>query len=188
MGKIDEKVKAIANEADLVNAKYKSAASKFSDAGMVAHAMEWKPSLMKRVNANGDIENVTLRIRILGASAERDIQLRFQPGNHTGKSICEAVAQKEQISPSEARIFSLWVISKSLEVQVRPNVDIVELMSRWNEWMLKYTHYSDSANSAHAINQYVFCYKREASISLNEEASMISNASAKMLYGLVRFE
>ena len=59
----------------------------------------------------------------------------------TPQIVCDAIADKQDLAPEEASMFSMWIISKDLgtlksqlELQVRPDQDLFALMVLWNNW------------------------------------------------------
>ena len=131
--------------------KFKSAAeSQIRGVTQSSNVITWKPMLQRHVNASGEVEFVSIRVRLLNGDTEHDFNARFEPGCLYAENICEAIAEKEGLSEDESRLFSLWVISKDLgsyyfisishrlnliiELQVRPKQDIFELMVNWNQW------------------------------------------------------
>jgi hypothetical protein len=162
-------------------AKFKSVISEVEEA-----VSTWKQPLRRHVNHdNGKIEFVTILVRVLNGDAEHDFHARFTEPVLTVSTICKAIAEKEQLSEQEAQLFSLWVIAKDLELQIRPDQDIFGLMIFWNKWMLKYTHFPEAENAQHRINHHWFVYRREASISISEEQKWAGTISNSLLFGEV---
>ena len=85
-----------------------------SNTSLSEHSLDWKPPLRKFLNAQGEVQTVTIRVRIFSGGSEHDFQARFPAGQHTGGIICAAIAQKEQLTASEAKLFGLWVVSRDI--------------------------------------------------------------------------
>ncbi|KAI8925313.1 hypothetical protein BC831DRAFT_401319 [Entophlyctis helioformis] len=149
-----------------------------------ARQPEWRPPLQRHVNANREVQFVTIRVRVLNGDAEHDFHARFEPGVLTADLVCEAIAEKECLTAQQARLFGLWVVSKDLELQIRGKQDIFQLMIFWNRWMMKYTHFPEADNPAHPINRHWFVFRREACVSLVEESAYSrSDPVVRLLYG-----
>lgn len=55
----------------------------------------------------------------------------------------------------------------------------------WNRWVLKYTHFPEAQNPDHHVNHNWFVYRREASITLEEEKELASSRAKTLLFGEV---
>jgi hypothetical protein len=122
-------------------------------------------------------------VRIYHGESENTFSAKFAPNEHTAELICETIANREGLTDLERTLFSLWVVSKDLELQIRPQQDIFEVISVWNEWVVKYTHYPEAANPEHPINRHWFVYKREATVTLKEEKLCMRENSQLLIYG-----
>jgi hypothetical protein len=163
-------------------AKFKSAAE--VDASGVNKSGEWKQPLRRHINYNTQkVEFVTILVRVLNGEAEHDFHARFSEPVLRASIVCNAIAEKEQLSKGEAQLFSLWVVSKDLEIQIRPDQDIFALMVFWNKWVMKYTHFPEAENPQHPVNRHWFVYRREASVTLAEERRLVGNVGASLLFG-----
>ena len=116
---------------------------------------------------------------------EQDLQLRFGYSIVTPQIVCDAIADKHDLTQDEASMFSMWVISKDLELQMRPDQDLFALMVLWNNWVLKYTHFPESQDPKHAVNHNWFVYRRTASLSLEKEIANSNERTLKLLFGEV---
>ena len=74
-----------------------------------------------------------------------------------------------------------------LELQLRPDQDIFELMVFWNRWVMKYTHFPEAENAQHPVNRHWFVYRREASVTIAQEKRLAGNESISLLFGEVTF-
>jgi hypothetical protein len=101
-------------------AKFKTAAD--NNVKGVDEASGWKQPLRRHKNpTTGEVEFVTILVRVLSGDSgmikintEHDFQARFSSTTLTPEIVCEAIAEKEQLNPAEATLFSLWVVSKDL--------------------------------------------------------------------------
>ena len=62
------------------------------------------------------------------------MQFRFGFPVVTAKMVCEAIAERQDLTPEEASMFNMWVVSKDLELQIRPDQDLFGMMVIWNNW------------------------------------------------------
>jgi FERM central domain len=165
--------------------KFKSASEKPGNL-VIDYAMDWKPPLRRRINVWGEVEYVTVQVRIFHGDSEHDFSSRFLPNEHTAQIICDAIAAREGLNVKERKLFSIWIVGKDLELQVRSYQDIFEVVSVWNEWVVKYTHYPEAANPANPINRHWFVYRKEASISIKEEKALMRESGQLLVYGQAR--
>ncbi|KAI8916197.1 hypothetical protein EDD86DRAFT_231575 [Gorgonomyces haynaldii] len=133
----------------------------------------WKPPLRKHFSPYGEVDFVTIQVRIFTGITEHNFHAKFLPGHHTAEKICSAIAEKEGLTPPEAQLFSLWVAGRDIEIQLKPKEDVFALMEDWNAWVSKYTHYPESIDPAHPINQHWFLYRREASLTTKAEVFVL---------------
>jgi hypothetical protein len=96
-------------------AKFKSAAD--ASASGVNQSKEWKQPLRRHINPNTQkVEFVTILVRVLNGEAEHDFHARFSEPVLKASIVCTAIAEKEQLSLSESKLFSLWVVAKDLGI------------------------------------------------------------------------
>lgn len=78
-------------------------------------APEWKQPLKRHVNpATGETEFVTILVRVLSGDAEHDFHARFPNEALLPEAVCAAIAEKEMLDKDDAKLFTLWVVSKDL--------------------------------------------------------------------------
>ncbi|KAI9208087.1 FERM central domain-containing protein [Polychytrium aggregatum] len=152
--------------------------------GSQGAAAEWRPPLQRHTLPGGVIAFVTVRVRIMDGDSEHDYITKF-PGDQTlyVQMILDAVAARVNISPENKSLFGLWVVGRDLELQLRPKMDIFELMFRWTMWTEKYTHYPECGVPQHPINRHWFVYRREISITKQIESTVTEEACIRLLYG-----
>jgi hypothetical protein len=68
-------------------------------------------------------------------------------------------------------------------LQIQPDKDIFALMVFWNKWMMKYTHYPEAENAQHPVNRHWFVFRREASVTIDEERKLGTNVALSLLFG-----
>lgn len=130
-------------------------------------------------------------VRVLSGDAEKDFHARFPPSPLLAKNVCKAIAEKERLNEAERGLFSLWVISKDLELQMKPDQDIFKLMTVWHRWLgtrsyfrvMKYTHFPESEDPQHQINRHWFIYRREAAVTLKQESQYAGFEAVNLLFG-----
>ncbi len=146
----------------------------------------WTQPLRKHINVNTEtVEYITINIRVL-SQVEHDFLARFPASDSLFCSlVMTTIAEREHLSTQESAMFSLWIISQDLELQIRPDQDLFALLGVWNRWMAKYTHYPEAEDPTHPINRHWFVYKREASVSVEAERKISGEYSLSMLYGEV---
>lgn len=171
----------------------KAAASVISKYKAVIHREEvqgsatWTPPLTRRVDADGNVEFLTIRVRMHVGDSERDFKAKYAGSLLTARQICESIAAKEDMSPVEAQMFGLWLVSTDLELQLQPKVDVHQVVRSWPHLMLKYTHIPEAENPAHEVNNHYFLYRREATLTINEERNLVGDRSLQFLYGQARW-
>ena len=111
------------------------------------------------------------------------MQLRFGYSIVTPRIVCAAIAEKQDLSQEEASMFSMWVVSKDLELQIRPDQDLFALMVTWKNWVLKYTHFPESEDPLHEVNHNWFVYRRTASLQLPIEIRLSNERALNLLFG-----
>ena len=146
-------------------------------------SMQWKPPLRRLLDKDGFVLNVTIRVRVYRGNTEHEVNTKFNVEDPTVADILTAICDKELLSPSERPLFSLWVVGKDLELQLRPSMGIFKVMDIWNVYVLKYTHFPEAVNAAHPINNHWFILRREASLTSAQEESMVKSASLQILFG-----
>ena len=70
-----------------------------------------------------------------------------------------------------------------IELQIRPNDDVFEMINNWHLWMSKYTHFPESANPNDPVNHQWLVYKREASLPLKLESKLVRDAAQLIIFG-----
>ncbi|KAI8907115.1 hypothetical protein DFJ77DRAFT_189724, partial [Powellomyces hirtus] len=147
-----------------------------------AREASWLPPLQRHIKPDDGTEFVTIRVRILNGDSEHDFNAKFPSGPLLGSRICKIIAEKEAL-PEAGHLFTLWIVAKDLELQIRPDVDIFAIMAQWNTMVLDYTHYPEAVDPTHPINRHWFVYRREASVTKNTEKRYSDDATVRLLYG-----
>ena len=174
--KIDQ---AIKKEKDSKNiARYKSRAD-------YKQQEKWQTPLQRRVNPDGSLIYQTVRVRVFSGDAEHDFVGKFPSGELLSSKICKAIADKERLDEREAGLFSLWVIAKDIEIQVRKDDDLFKLMIYWHKWVFKYTHFPEAINPKNEINQYWLVYRRSAHIPVDLEIKLAGKMALELIFGEV---
>ncbi|KAJ3184955.1 Krev interaction trapped protein 1 [Geranomyces variabilis] len=148
-----------------------------------AREAEWQPPLQRHIKPDDGTEFVTIRVRILNGDSEHDFNAKFPAGPLLGSRISKIIAQKESIPPEAAHLFTLWIVAKDLEIQLRPDADIFTIMAQWNTMVLDFTHYPEAIDPSHPINRHWFVYRREASVTKDAERRYTDDATVRLLYG-----
>ncbi|KAJ3148672.1 Krev interaction trapped protein 1 [Geranomyces variabilis] len=148
-----------------------------------AREAEWQPPLQRHIKPDDGTEFVTIRVRILNGDSEHDFNAKFPSGPLLGSRISTIIAQKESLPPEAAHLFTLWIVAKDLEIQLRPDADIFTIMAQWNTMVLDFTHYPEAIDPSHPINRHWFVYRREASVTKDAERRYTDDATVRLLYG-----
>ncbi|KAJ3024374.1 hypothetical protein HKX48_000050 [Thoreauomyces humboldtii] len=148
-----------------------------------AREAAWAPPLQRHIKPDDGTEFVTIRVRILNGDSEHDFNAKFPSGPLQSYRICKIIATKESLPANAAHLFTLWIVAKDLELQLRPDVDIFSIMDQWNTLVLDYTHYPEAVDPSHPINRHWFVYRREASVTINHERHFTDDATVRLLYG-----
>ena len=88
------------------------------------------------------------------------------------RTVTKLLQQKEEIE--EKDIFSLWIVSPSLELRLRPKEFLNRATRRWKRWAEKYAH-EDSV-------KFRFMFKRDALVWTEKEALITKISTLKLLY------
>lgn len=168
----------------LAPSKYISAAEK-ETRGL--NDSDWKPPLQRHKDVWGEVAFLTIRIRIVSGDSDHDFNARFPADQMTAGLVCSAIAAKERLQPREFPLFSIWIISKDLELQIRPSEDLYDIASNWNSWVLKYTHFPQAANPDDPVNHFWFVYRREAAVTIKEEISFMRESAQLLCYGQAKY-
>lgn len=123
----------------------------------------------------------------------------------TAAQVCAQVGQKLDISPEALKVFSLWIVVSELgtslifknnqnsytyhqhhatELQIRPKMDLYEMVDKWPRWLEKYTHTTD--DSEKTAGSYKIVFKREAMVTKDQERQIKDETAIKLLYGEAR--
>jgi hypothetical protein len=93
------------------------------------------------------------------------------------------IANKLNLANESVPLFSLWIISDELELQIRPRVELFAIVKKWRRWFEKYTH---QRNDSAASGKYKFLFKREAMLTIEQERQTKDEVAIKLLYGEAR--
>ncbi|KAI9001972.1 hypothetical protein BC832DRAFT_561871 [Gaertneriomyces semiglobifer] len=148
-----------------------------------AREAQWQPPLQRHIKPDDGSEFVTIRVRILNGDAEHDFNAKFPAGTLPGQKVCDIIAEREGVHPDCRSMFALWVVSKDLELQIRPDLDIFSIMNKWNTLVLNYTHYPEAIDPNHPINRHWFVYRREATLTKRVERLVTHDPTVRLLYG-----
>jgi hypothetical protein len=86
--------------------------------------------------------------------------------------VCEMIASKLDISAAALPCFSLWIVGQDLELQLRPKMELLDMVAKWPRYLEKYTHnMAVQANKPEAAT-YKFVFKREAMLLKSVEAAL----------------
>ena len=96
-------------------AKFKSAATK-PPRGFPAITGAWRAPVRKHFTPFGDLECITIQVKVFHGTGEHDFIAKFNPGCHSGKQICSAIAIKERLNEAESKVFSLWIVANDLGI------------------------------------------------------------------------
>lgn len=70
-------------------------------------------------------------------------------------------------------------------LQLRPNQDIFEVVSKWHLWNERYTHNPKCEDPDDPANEFFFLFKREALLPLHIERKINDELVVMHLYGEV---
>ena len=91
------------------------------------------------------------------------------------------VVEKLELSRQAASLFSLWIVCKDLDLQLRNSMEVKEMIRKWPYWFEKYTHRTDMQAST-----YKLVFKREAMVTKDMERECKDEVALKLLYGEAR--
>ncbi|KAI9093061.1 hypothetical protein DFS34DRAFT_270830 [Phlyctochytrium arcticum] len=148
-----------------------------------AREAQWQPPLQRHIKPDDGSEFVTIRVRILNGDAEHDFNAKFPYGPLLCSKVTNIIADKESLDAEARQLFSLWVVGKDIELQVRPDLDIFTIMNKWNTLVLDCTHYPEAIDPTHPINRHWFVYRREATVLKDVERCCTDPAAVRLLYG-----
>ncbi|KAJ3125160.1 hypothetical protein HK098_000534 [Nowakowskiella sp. JEL0407] len=170
------KFKSAANEASFSQVDGSSNAKKASQE-------DWRPPVQRHVTKDGQVQYVTIRVRIFAGDEMHDFNSKFAPGLLTSHAVFDVIANRENISKEGRKLFGLWIIGRDLELQLRPKLNLFDFIPKWHKWVEKYTHYPEAANSMHPINRHWIVFKRAALLSKHVERKITDEVVIKLLYG-----
>ncbi|TPX43817.1 hypothetical protein SeMB42_g04568 [Synchytrium endobioticum] len=126
-----------------------------------------------------------VRVRVYAGEAEQSVLLKFPPGEPVlAAHVTDAVSRKVGLGNSLARkIFSLWMVGKDLEIQIRPKLDLFQVKQKWPRWMVKYTHFPEAEDPEHPINDASLVFRRNATIPKSVDRKIADDAVLRLLYG-----
>lgn len=128
-------------------------------------------------------DGTLVRIRLFD-DRERVLFFKENP-SPTAKQVCDMVIQKLDLQPESASVFSLWIVGKDLELQIRPKLELLDMTAKWPRYLEKYTH-SNDIYSAQSATSYKFVFKREAMFSVKQEREIKDEVAIKLLFGEAR--
>ncbi|KAI8902116.1 hypothetical protein BC833DRAFT_574454 [Globomyces pollinis-pini] len=123
--------------------------------------------------------SVNVDVVVLCRTNDISYSFSFPPGILLVKSVKDAIVGKLQITPKESKMFSLWILTKDLELQLRETDDLACVLTLWNNWTVKYTH----VQSVNTTPSFTLVYKREAACTIAEEELNISPTTTALLFG-----
>ncbi|KAJ3127562.1 FERM domain-containing protein 8 [Physocladia obscura] len=150
------------------------------------HPKEWAIPVQKHTDIFTDEPKcIAVRVRLLVGDSFLDLHMSFPPADVTCQAICTNIVERQGISCDAAKLFSLWIVGKDLEIQIRPKANILQVVEDWPRLVVKYTHAPQAVDPDHMLNRYWLIYKREASVCKQKEREIVLNDSIalKMLYG-----
>ncbi|TPX38254.1 hypothetical protein SmJEL517_g00035 [Synchytrium microbalum] len=135
--------------------------------------------------AVGKVTATVVRVKVYAGDADQSVLLKFPPGEPVlAGDVADAVARKVGLGNGPSRkMFSLWMVSKDLEIQIRPNLDIFEVKQKWPRWMVKYTHFPEAEDPDHPINDALLVFRRDATIPKSVDRKTTDDAVLRLLYG-----
>lgn len=124
---------------------------------------------LARVEKHGAYYATELKVHV----DKQLVTMLIRDEHPTGRTICQQIATQLELPSDVAKSFSLWITGKDLELQVRPNLDIYNLVDKWPKYFEKYTHaVPEGDNDAFKLE-----YRREAMLSKANERK-ITNVKA----------
>jgi hypothetical protein len=96
--------------------KYKTAKERKTVTVETEHSFQWQPPIRRRLDKDGFVESISLRIRLHIGDSERDFQAKFSAEGFTSAKVCELVCTNFLITPQESRMFALWVVTRDLGI------------------------------------------------------------------------
>lgn len=137
---------------------------------------------------DGNPDSIIVKIRTYAGDAIRDQHLKFPYGKTLlAKTIIDEMANREGQSPQGKQLCALWMIHEELELQVRSELNIFDLVKKWPKYLEKYTHNIEAIENPNSpYNSFMLIYKREAIISRNVERKCSDEASIRLFYGEAR--
>ncbi|KAI3637497.1 hypothetical protein MIR68_004146 [Amoeboaphelidium protococcarum] len=128
----------------------------------------------------GTNDGTLVRIRLFD---DRERVLFFRDNQSPNAAqVCTMIAEKLDLKKESLMAFSLWIVGRDLELQIRPKMELSEMVAKWPRYMEKYTHSQDVVNAT----DYKFVFKREAMVSVMQERQIVDEVAIKLLYGEAR--
>ncbi|KAJ3415461.1 Krev interaction trapped protein 1 [Chytridiales sp. JEL 0842] len=148
---------------------------------------EWTPPLVRHYKPHtNQVDHTTLRVRALTGDVESDFIGKFPPGPLFAEAVCRFVSDRLGVPEVYRSLFALWIVGRDLEIQVKPNTNIFQLVHDWSKLVVKYTHYPQAMDKDHYFNRHWFVFRREATITREIESNITDESVTKLLYGEAR--
>ncbi|KAJ3339636.1 hypothetical protein HDU93_007963 [Gonapodya sp. JEL0774] len=84
---------------------------------------------------------------------------------------------------------TLTELRLNAELQLRPPIDIFEMLSLWPRWVEKYTHHPDASTASSPFspaNRFHLAFRRECLIPKARERKVAEEAAVRLLFGEAR--
>jgi len=124
------------------------------------------------VERDGNFEGV--RVRVYLWNKEEKV-LFFKNYDLTAQQVCDEMAKKQLLTQDSKSLFSLWIIGNDLELQLKSNQDLFEIVEKFPRYVEKYTHYTGPVD-------WRFHYKREALLPKEDDRKVKDPSAIKLLY------
>lgn len=102
--------------------KFKSAKERTNAEAEKEHSMQWQAPLRRRLNKDGFVDNITLRIRLRFGDSEQDFQAKFNPEEFTAGKVVEYIGRNFQLTSMEMKMFRIWILSQDLGMKFYHNL------------------------------------------------------------------
>ncbi|XP_019853342.1 PREDICTED: FERM domain-containing protein 8-like isoform X2 [Amphimedon queenslandica] len=169
-------------EGDEEEAKTPTRGVKFS----IADVIEGLPSTdsdQSQSKLMAPVKPITLRIY---TCLEEQVSIQFSTGKFTtAGEIVSAMVSQLNLPEETKNVFSVWMISQHLHLQLKSYHVPVKLFKKWNDFLTQYTTASYEVCST---DKPILSFRRNAFFSLREEKRLIAKKNSKEVITLLYHE
>ncbi|KXS22365.1 hypothetical protein M427DRAFT_50695 [Gonapodya prolifera JEL478] len=133
---------------------------------------------------------IVVRVRIYAGDVVKEQTLKFSDDEMLlVQDVHKAVADKEGLSETSRKMFAMWMVGSQVELQLRPYIDLFEMLSLWPRWVEKYTHHPNVTPASSPFSapcKFHLSFRRECLVPKAKERKVAEEAAVRLLFGEAR--